>query len=706
MRNSTIHAALAALLCTLTVTAPVRAQDDELDLAAGPTGANEPTEDEKKDIEKRRVKTVRPNKVAIDRANGERRAKGEAPLDESLAASDDDELVPAAADSIEPTETLVGATPRHVDNSKHAAFPPIGNQGSLGSCTCWATTYYQYSYETAFARGTNNDTQASGTVFSPKWTYNMINGGANNGSGWGSAYNVLTKHGAATLAQFPYDSNFRAWDLNPAHWQRAISYRATGWQTLAGMNTATGQAALKQVLANGHIVTFATYIRSWKMRSVANDRSTTADDAFVGQKACSWVAGSEGGHMMTIVGYDDTLWVDVNGNGRVDSGEKGCFKVANSWGSGWGNRGFVWVAYDAFNTTSRVAGGPGTGRVQAAWGGYVFTLGARASYRPKLLAKFTVNQLRRKQLSIKLGASPLTANAPTTTWTAGAISNQGGNYAFNGTTTAVDGTFFFDLTDLIPSGTAWQRYYIIMTDSTAGDASTIKAFSLVDPSRGTTVPLAGGLPARADASTRTELLAYDVANGDSAPPVAVIKATLTPGPTGTTVLFDGTGSRDPNGTIVSWTWTFGDDSPAQTGATVTHVYTRAGTYTATLTVKDGLGSTAVATWPVTVTDTTPPTAPLNLVATVRQETPTAKPHGKRPQAAATASVDLAWTASTDDSGSITYTIYRDGAVLGSTSATTFRDASVTAGTSVSYYIVATDPAKNESARSNTATVTP
>ena len=46
---------------------------------------------------------------------------------------------------------------------------------------------------------------------------------------------------------------------------------------------------------------------------------------------------------MTIVGYDDDAWLDVNGNGQRDIGEVGAFKIANSWGSSWGHGGYIWL---------------------------------------------------------------------------------------------------------------------------------------------------------------------------------------------------------------------------------------------------------------------------------------------------------------------------------------------------------------------------
>jgi len=67
------------------------------------------------------------------------------------------------------------------------------------------------------------------------------------------------------------------------------------------------------------------------------------------------------------------------------------------------------------------------------------------------------------------------------------------------------------------------------------------------------------------------------------------------------VSFDGSGSSDPDGTIVSYDWAFGDGASAS-GATVNHAYSAADTYTVTLTVTDNGGLTGTDTASVTVTD--------------------------------------------------------------------------------------------------------
>jgi DNA/RNA endonuclease G (NUC1) len=68
--------------------------------------------------------------------------------------------------------------------------------------------------------------------------------------------------------------------------------------------------------------------------------------------------------------------------------------------------------------------------------------------------------------------------------------------------------------------------------------------------------------------------------------------------------FSAAGSIDPNGSIVSYAWDFGDGS-AGSGATVTHVYAQDGVYTARVVVTDNDGLTDTATVTVTVTNVAP-----------------------------------------------------------------------------------------------------
>jgi PKD repeat protein len=82
-------------------------------------------------------------------------------------------------------------------------------------------------------------------------------------------------------------------------------------------------------------------------------------------------------------------------------------------------------------------------------------------------------------------------------------------------------------------------------------------------------------------------------------PVAVVSATPTSGTAPLTVTFSGTGSSDPDGSIASYEWTFGDGSTGA-GAAASHVYANAGSYSAQLKVVDNQGQSSTASVPITV----------------------------------------------------------------------------------------------------------
>ena len=72
--------------------------------------------------------------------------------------------------------------------------------------------------------------------------------------------------------------------------------------------------------------------------------------------------------------------------------------------------------------------------------------------------------------------------------------------------------------------------------------------------------------------------------------------------TGLGVALDGSASADPDGSIVSYAWDFGDGSPVATGSTssTTHTYVKGGTYPVSLTVTDDRSGTGTVTRSVTV----------------------------------------------------------------------------------------------------------
>jgi len=347
----------------------------------------------------------------------------------------------------------------------------------------------------------------------------MINGGADDGAAIQDAYTLLAQNGATSIASFPYDGNYLAWDLNAQDWVAAISNRTTPLQMVSGVggNQPQNLQLIKQMLNNGHIFTFGTYIDSWVFTTVKENPASPSP--YAGQYAASWMNGTDGGHLISIVGYNDTVWIDVNGNGEVDPGELGAFLVANSWGTDWGNAGFVWISYDAFLAKSAVPNGPHHGRVPAAApvNSYLLsTVAKTTSYSPQLLAQFSINQVERDQIAVTVGISDISETQPTQTFTSGAITYQGGPYEFNGTNpgSAETGTFTIDLTDLVTAAgaTGPLRFYLILSDDTSGHTTTLTSYSLIDNVHSAQIPCAG-VPVSCDDGTIHPYIDYDFANG-------------------------------------------------------------------------------------------------------------------------------------------------------------------------------------------------
>ena len=88
-------------------------------------------------------------------------------------------------------------------------------------------------------------------------------------------------------------------------------------------------------------------------------------------------------------------------------------------------------------------------------------------------------------------------------------------------------------------------------------------------------------------SSFSEELIHTIANQ---PPVADLVAIPVSGEAPLTVTFDAVGSSDADGTISSYSWSFGDGSIGS-GVAVDHTYTSAGQFTAVLTVTDDAGAT-------------------------------------------------------------------------------------------------------------------
>lgn len=149
----------------------------------------------------------------------------------------------------------------------------------------------------------------------PSSSCNQINRGADRGSLIYEALDLVVQRGAATLRTMPYDHrNYWAQPTGSAA-REAAQYKGRSWRRLSDSRQI--KAALFQRLPV--VIGMATY-SSFNRLGGAN----TVYNTFTGLLL--------GGHAVTIVGYDDDRF-------------GGAFKVVNSYGSSWGDRGYFWLPY-------------------------------------------------------------------------------------------------------------------------------------------------------------------------------------------------------------------------------------------------------------------------------------------------------------------------------------------------------------------------
>jgi C1A family cysteine protease len=214
-------------------------------------------------------------------------------------------------------------------------LPPVGDQGQQGSCVAWSTGYYQKSY----GHGGLNPNSAS-TEFSPSFIYNQLNGGVDGGLYPVDAYNLLVSKGDTYLSDMPYNQFDYTTQPTASQLANAANHKNVSSTNIfqgAGKGTATAQASVKSAVygsGSSHtLVGIAIPVYPEWDNAQAND-TYVVDRPTHGEK-------SRGGHMVTIIGYDDN---------KVYNGYTGAFKVINQWGTTWGNAGYTWISYDFFAT--------------------------------------------------------------------------------------------------------------------------------------------------------------------------------------------------------------------------------------------------------------------------------------------------------------------------------------------------------------------
>lgn len=420
-------------------------------------------------------------------------------------------------------EIMADTLPPSVDNSQLPSFPPIGDQGQLNSCVSYSTTYYQMTHMFGMALGwdAKNDVE-NVRKFSPKWTFNLTNAGENGVYGMDSTFLLFSKCGAALWNEFPYypddrsQENYMEWPTDASVWRNALNYRIDdygyvkiwdGSQTPVDDPDDPNLKKAKQLLNNGYVLTFETNLSIWRFSTISDDKSTNDDDAFKGQHIAHMTDKQKlkaDGHAMTLVGYNDHIWIDINKNGIVDKGEKGAFKIANSWGtseemlssdgsfSWYSNDGFVWLSYDALNKVSAVPDCPVSERRNAINGeNKAYWISPKKNSTPKLLIEYTLNHANKYEIETLFGYSNYDKQSPVSYFDPYNInlltSSPSIKSSFDGTEKACDATFVFDISEIYDKYDSLKgNLYIALLDKMDGNLCTLKDVKIIDNVSGQT----------------------------------------------------------------------------------------------------------------------------------------------------------------------------------------------------------------------------
>ena len=314
--------------------------------------------------------------------------------------------------------------PAYVNNAELKFFPPVFNQDG-GSCGSASRICYMFTYELNAYRNLNGKLSKNYYPSHFVWLH------TNTSSGKDQFVTSIGVPSAATYGGQTYSSLFGYQDCadNDFGWMQGYDkwFEAMHNRMYAPSNfplhvgTEEGREAVKNWLWNhngdnsfqaGGICGIGVASSDGNYDGIIP--STTANKAagVTGKKYLkAW--GTQVDHALTIVGYDDRIEFDLDGNGvagEVEKDEVGAWIIVNSWGTWWGNSGFIYCPYAYGGASSRLVNGE---KVFAGnwWAPEIYKV--RKDYRPLRTIKLEMDYSRRSEIKLSAGISAdINATAP------------------------------------------------------------------------------------------------------------------------------------------------------------------------------------------------------------------------------------------------------------------------------------------------------
>ncbi len=388
---------------------------------------------------------------------------------------------------------LKGGTglPSKVDNSLRIFFPPIINQYGW-SCNQASSIGYVFTYETNRLRNTSADTP--GSLYTPGFVWNFLNS-ANGGVGvsYFDSWAIVKAAGCPNFVDYPfYQTGTGIWMSGYDRYFNAMQNRISNNYSLQ-VGTPEQLAIFKQYLVNHFEDSPVGGVASIQISSDRMDTHEWTDPDTKEVWPVIWTFGNNVGHALTIAGYNDSVRLDLNNDGKytndiditgdgivdLNDWEIGAFMAVNSWSEWWNKGGKSYILYSVVARDGNHGG---------IWNRSVHIPEVMKTYHPALTMKVVMRHTMRKKISIQAGFSTdTTANRPQQTMSFPIFNFQGDNTPLTDTENPTDSKRFefgLDITPLLNSlqpGAPVKFFLIVEEKDPAGVATgQVDEFSVIN----------------------------------------------------------------------------------------------------------------------------------------------------------------------------------------------------------------------------------